>query len=315
MTGTGARARVRAVLALLALAALLALPSARAEPLPVDVQVYVVNIGNYDTVKGTYTVDFYLVFSWDATVDANLTPLKYEFMNGRASSTDKVSDETDADGVRTVTWRVQANLYSEPRFDNYPYDTQRLEVLFEDALHAADEVQYRPDLSGSGLDENVRIAGWRVKNVTFTEATKDYPPDEHFSRARFVITVEREPLSSTIKSFLPPVAFMLVGGLGFFFHPSKVANRITLGTGMLISAVAFHISQTQSLPPLGTLILFDKVMLCVYTFIVGCLIVSTLIHIDEDYWKDRDYTREINLYGAGATLALTGLLFLVLVLL
>ena len=300
-------------LALLALAALLAVPAARAEPLVVDVQVYVINLGNYDTTKGTYTVDFYLVLSWDAAAGGNVTPLRYEFMNGRATSTDRLSDETDENGTRTVQWRVQANLYAEPQFAEYPYDTQRIDVLFEDALHGTDELVYRVDLEGSGLDDNVRIAGWRVQGWSFTEAPKQYPPDEEFSRARFTVIVEREPLSTTIKSFLPPVAFCLVAGLGFFFHPSKVANRITLGTGMLISAVAFHISQTQSLPPLGQLILFDKVMLCVYAFIVGCLIVSTLIHIDEDYWKERDYTRQINVIGAGATLALTALLFLALV--
>lgn len=305
---------MRAPLALLALAALLlAAPPARAEPLAVDVQAYVLNVGNYDTTKGTYTVDLYLVFSWDATAAGNVTPLKYEFMNGRATSTDRLSDETDENGTRTVTWRVQANLYAEPQFADYPYDTQRIEVLFEDAVHGRHEVVYRVDMEGSGLDEAVRIAGWRIQGWSFTEAPKQYPPDEEFSRARFTVVVEREPLSTTIKSFLPPVAFCLVAGLGFFFHPSKVANRITLGTGMLISAVAFHISQTQALPPLAQLILFDKVMLCVYAFIVGCLIVSTLIHIDEDYWKEKDYTRQINVIGAGATLCLTAVLFLLLV--
>jgi len=306
---------VRATLLLALVPLALLAPVAAAEPLPVDVELYVLNVGNYDTVKGAYTVDFYLTFSWDAAAAGNVTPLRYEFMNGRATSTDRISDETDEAGVRSVTWRIQANLYSEPRFTKYPYDTQRLEVLFEDVVHGSDALVYRPVAETSGLDENVRIAGWRVKDVSFTETTKEYPPDESFSRGRFTVLVEREPLSSTIKSFLPPVAFCLVAGLGFFFHPSKVANRITLGTGMLISAVAFHISQTQSLPPLGELITFDKVMLCVYAFIVGCLVVSTLIHIDEDYWKDRDHTRQINVMGFGATVALTGLLFLLLFLL
>jgi hypothetical protein len=310
--------------ALLALApalafALFVAPLASAQepggPVEVTVDVYVLNVGGYDATKGTYLMDFYLTFSWDAAkAPANFSATRFEFMNGRAASTDKIVDEVDADGVRTVEYRIQANLYSDPQFANYPYDTQTLKIEFEDALHPTGEMVYVSS-GGSTLDPDAHVAGWRLvpQAENLTIVAKQYPPDEEFSRARFTLVVEREPLSSTIKSFLPPVAFMVVAGLGFFFHPSKVANRITLGTGMLISAVAFHISQTQSLPPLGKLILFDKVMLCTYVFLVGCLAVSTLIHIDEDYWKDRDYTKQINGYGILATVALTALLFVALV--
>jgi hypothetical protein len=304
-----------AVLALLPL-----LPTAHAQegPVPVEVEVYVVNFGNYDTGKGTYVMDFYLTFRWDpAAAPANFTPARFEFMNGRAAGApDRISDEVDpGTGVREVNYRIQANLYSEPRFQDYPYDTQTLELLFEDAVNDASRLQYVPVGEGSGIDEGVRIPGWRIGEVALESVDKTYPPDETFSRTRFTVQISREPLSSTLKSFLPPFAFMLVAGLGFFFHPSKVANRITLGTGMLIAAVGFHISQTVSLPPVGTLIFFDKVMIATYTFLVGCLMVGTLIAIDEDWWKDRDYTKVINLAGGLLTLAAPAVTFLALYLL
>ena len=75
---------------------------------------------------------------------------------------------------------------------------------------------------------------------------------------------------------------------------------------MLISAVMFHISQTVALPPMARLILFDKVMIAVYLFVVGSLAVTTLIAIDEDWWKERDHTKKINLYGAAATILVSG---------
>ena len=277
--------------------------------------MYVINFGNYDVGKGTYVMDFYLTFRWDpAAAPANFTPTRFEFMNGRASgSADKTTDATDPEtGVREVTYRIQANLYNEPRFQDYPYDTQTLELVFEDAVNDATVLRYAPVMEGTGVDEGVRIPGWRLGEARLEEVTKTYPPDERFSRARFTVEISREPLSSTLKSFLPPVAFMTVAGLGFFFHPSKVANRITLGTGMLIAAVGFHISQTVSLPPVGTLILFDKVMIATYAFLVGCLVVSTLIAIDEDWWKDRDHTRTINLVGGILTVAAPGVTFLAL---
>jgi hypothetical protein len=306
------------VLAVLPLLAAVPLAQAQEGPVPVEVEVYVINFGNYDTGKGTYVMDFYLTFRWDpARAPANFTPTRFEFMNGRAAGApDRISDTVDPEtGVREVDYRIQANLYSEPRFQDYPYDTQTLELTFEDAVNDATALQYVPVMDGSGIDEGVRIPGWRIGDVSLEETTKTYPPDEAFSRTRFSVQISREPLSSTLKSFLPPFAFMLVAGLGFFFHPSKVANRITLGTGMLIAAVGFHISQTVSLPPVGTLIFFDKVMIATYAFLVGCLMVGTLIAIDEDWWKDRDYTKTINLAGGLLTLAAPAVTFLALYLL
>lgn len=293
------------LLACLLVVPLLALPVAAAQEaerhVDVEVEVYVVNFGNYDVGKGTYVLDFYLTFRWDpAAAPEGFSPARFELMNGRPSSApDRVQDETDPEtGQRVITWRIQANLYSEPRFVDYPFDTQTLELLFEDAQHDATRLRYVPVQEGSGLDEGVRVPGWRIGEARLDVVEKAYPGDERFSRARMTVSITREPLSSAVKAFLPPVAFMLVAGLGFFFHPSKVANRITLGTGMLIAAVGFHISQTVSLPPMGSLMLFDKVMLATYAFLVCSLAVSTLIAIDEDWWKDRDYTRPINRWGA-----------------
>lgn len=301
---------------LLALPLILPVAAAQgAAPVPVEVEVFVLSVNGYDVTKGTYAVDFYLTLRWNASdAPANFTATAFEFQNGRASATDKISDETDpTTGVREVNYRILAALSSEPHFEDYPYDVQRLTIALEDKTHQTDELVFVPVQDASGTDVEMRIPGWRLDNASFSQRVKDYPPDEHFSRLQYTLTISREPLSSTIKAFLPPVAFMLVAGLAFFFHPSKVANRLTLGTGMLIAAVGFHISQTVSLPPIGTLILFDKVMLATYAFHVGGLVTSTLIHIDEDYWKDRDYTTQINVWGAVGSLAIFALLLALLV--
>jgi hypothetical protein len=126
------------LLALLLLApGLLSAPLAAAQdadPVEINVGLLVINFGNYDANKGTYVLDFYLFFKWDpAAAPANFTPATFEFMNGRASAKDKIFDETNATtGMRELWYRVQANLYSEPSFDDFPFDTQHVRILFED---------------------------------------------------------------------------------------------------------------------------------------------------------------------------------------
>lgn len=292
-------------------------PTAEAQPasaVPVRVSVYVLSIGSYDVAKGTYTIDFYLTLSWNATeAGADFTPAKLEFMNGRARVREEITAREDAaTGVRTLEYRVAADLYSQPRFDLYPYGTQTVEVVFEDTRNDRTKLVYVPDGDESGLDPEAQLSGWNVEDVSFGETTKDYGDDEAFSRARFAVTVSRAGLSTTLKTFLPPAVFVLVSLLSFFFHPSKAAARVSLGTGMLFSAVAFHLSQTVALPPLGTLIFFDKVMISVYAFLATNIGVAILLAVDEDYWKDRDHTRAINAWGAAASLAVPALVFLVL---
>lgn len=294
-----------------AVALLLALvPGAAAEPVQVEVGVHLISFGNYDTAKGTYTMDLYLRMRHAA--DGNVTAERFEFMNGRAASRELLSDET-VDGVRERWYRVQANLYSPPRFRDYPFDDQELQLVLEDTVHPADELVYA--LRETTLDADVVVAGWRVKGWEAEQDTKEYPFGESYSRITYTLRVGREPLSSALRSFLPPLAFMAVASFSFFFDRSQAASRLTLGTGMLISAVGFHISQTVALPPLGALSLFDKVMVAVYAFIGSTILVTTALS-----WGDKLALRPraadlINRRGALLSLLVPVAVFLLLQLL
>ncbi len=257
---------MRLLLPALALALLLlAVPAASAQsaggPVQVNVDLHVISFGNYDVNKGTYTMDLYLHLWYDeAAAPAGFDATHFEFMNGRAASKELLEDSS-ADGQRDLWWRIQANLYSEAAFSRYPFDQQRLRLEIEDSVHPASELVYVPALSGSGLDPDVKVSGWRIRLTHAEAGTKGYDFDDDYSRFTFTVTVNREPLSALLRTFLPPIAFMVVSGLSFGLHPSKVGQRITFGTSMLISAVGFHVSQTVSLPTLGKLTLFDQIML------------------------------------------------------
>jgi hypothetical protein len=305
---------VRLLLPALALALLL-VPAASAQPggpVQVSVDLHVISFGNYDVNKGTYTMDLYLHLGYDeAAAPAGFDATHFEFMNGRAASKELLED-TVADGRHDLWWRIQANLYAEPAFSHYPFDQQRLRLVLEDSVHPAGELAYVPALSGSGLDDDVKVAGWRVQSTGAEAGSKAYDFDEDYSRFTYTVTVHREPLSALLRTFLPPLAFMIVSGLSFALHPSKVGQRITFGTSMLISAVGFHVSQTVSLPTLGKLTLFDQIMLSAYAFLAASLVVTALIAHNEDYAKKEGLSERINRIGLRASLALPAVVFLLL---
>ena len=298
--------RVPLLLAALVLPALLlaAAPEASAAPVPVETGVYLLNFGNFDVARGTYTMDLYLWFRWDpAAAPADFTPAAFELMNGRTTSRERILDHVAPDGMRELWYRVQANLYTDPDFHDWPFDAQRLPLAFEDAVLPAENLTYVPLGAASGVDPAVKVAGYRLASFAQRTEAKAYPFDETYSRAVFELHVEREVLGTAVKTFLPPLVFMLVSGLGFLFPPEKLALRVGAGTSMLISAVMFHISQTASLPPLGVLTLIDKIMISVYAFLALSLAITAIISVNADYWKRPDLVPRLTRYGALATFA------------
>jgi len=285
----------------------------QAAPGEVTVGIYVVGFGNFDANKGTYTIDFYLWLIWDAT-DANFTALGYEFMNGRASSTVKLSDETDPDtNTREVWYRIQASLYNEPQFKTYPFNEFDIVIQIEDSRLTTEDLVYVPDIEGSAIDDSLNIPGWQMKTMDMSVVDNAYENwGETYSRATYTISVGRAITTTAIKTLLPPIIFCIVSGLSFAFKPDKIANRIGFGTSMLISAVMFHISQTSSLPPMPMLMTIDKIMISTYGFLAASLFVTTVMYIDEEYWKDKDYTKEVNYYGAIIAIALPFIVYTLL---
>lgn len=274
----------------------------------IHVGIYVISIGNFEFTKGTYVLDFYLMFNWNNT---NISPANFEFMNGRAISKDKIYESITND-TSEVWYRVQANLFITPDFHSYPFDTQELKIVLEDSKYNTSTIIYLPRSDVNGVDNQFSLAGWKIKAYNMTVDDHEYTWGEAYSQTTFSITLERDAGLTAMKLLLPPIIFCIVSGLSFFFKADKITHRLGLGTSMLISAVMFHLSQTQSLPPLPSLILIDKIMVAVYAFLASSLFATTLIYIDEEYWKDVDYTKIVNRAGAALTIVLPFIIFALL---
>lgn len=271
----------------------------------INVGIYVISIGNFEFTKGTYILDFYLMFQWE---NSNISPTGFEFMNGRATSKEKIYDER-TNGSSEVWYRVQASLFITPEFNRYPFDSQDLKIIIEDSACNISTITYSTMPEILGVDEQFQIAGWKVQSSTMNASTHEYPWGEEYSQLTYTIKLERDAGLTAAKLLLPPIIFCIVSGLSFFFKADKITHRLGLGTSMLISAVMFHLSQTSSLPPLPSLILIDKIMIAVYAFLASSLFATTLIYIDDEYWKEVDYTKTVNTIGGLLTVVLPFLVF------
>ena len=262
--------------------------------------VAVTSFGNYDATTGTYVLDFYLVLEWDpSTAPANFTAANFEMANGRAASRDLQFDETDEDtGARRLWYRVQANLYSEPKYDWYPFDKQTVEVRLEDKVYTTSQLVY---VAGNGtLEDQFRPAGWQVGGTAFEVIENEYTFDEEpYSQARFVVTLERTVLSGVLKVIVPPLAFVAISAVTFFLlGKDKLATRFVLSGNMAISAILFHAAQSATLPSLSRLVFLDRYMLAIEVFLFGSVVLTAMVAWAEMKGKDEALAKRLNWRGA-----------------
>jgi len=274
----------------------------------INAGIYVISIGNFEFNKGTYVLDFYLMFNWE---NQSLSPASFEFMNGRPVTKEKIYEEYTNESSE-VWYRIQANLFITPDFKNYPFDTQEIKIIIEDSKYNTSILNYYIIDETLGIDKEFQLAGWDIQSYDCTVSEHEYPWGETYSQIVFTIKLARSTGPTAAKLLLPPIIFCIVSGLSFFFKADKITHRLGLGTSMLISAVMFHLSQTASLPALPSLILIDKIMISVYAFLASSLLATTLIYVDDEYWKKVDYTKQVNRFGAILTISLPFIVFILL---
>ncbi|MBS2031269.1 MAG: hypothetical protein JST54_25445 [Deltaproteobacteria bacterium] len=274
-----------------------------APPNPVRVKVgtYVLNIGKFEVATGTYTVDFYLDLT---SIDGRpLGEQKFEFMNGRAASVDKIIDtETEK------FYRIQANLMTNVDMRRYPWDTHDLPIILENSSRSKKEVVYEVDTKQSGIDPAVNFVGWDLKGYDASVVDHNYAVyGESYSQYVYKIEIGRLLFISSLKTFLPVLCFLLISMVSLLVTLEKLDSRMGMNTAMLIASVMFHMSIGSQLPPAGYLTIADKVMIATYGTIGVNLLLSVLmmraIQLKREDWAKMMRERSFKLVPFMACLA------------
>lgn len=235
----------------------------------VSVGLYVLNLGRFDVGTGTFTADFYL----SMTCEENCSPENFEFMNGRATSVDKIIDEPNE-----KFYRIQATLNSPVNLKRFPFDSQRMQIILEDKKNTIDSLAYVPVPSQSGIDDSIAFTGWSIDGWEATVTEHHYPAyDETFSQYHFTIDISKIPLNSFVKTLLPVIFMMLVVLSSFIIDPDKVAQRLTMVGSSLVASVMFHVSITNQIPPVGYLTFADKFMVLTYFLLLVSFVINIML--------------------------------------
>lgn len=248
------------------------------------VGIYLRQIPEVDVRTNTFSADFYLWLLWSG--EENLAET-LEFANVFAPSElskvatyvedGKETPEILPDGRKYQVYRVHGRFHQAFSLANYPLDSQRIEIEVEDAKHPISELVFEIDKKGTKRAADVEVPGWAlspldgVTSTTVFDTTFGEPSavnKESYSRASFALTITRPSAGLLAKTVLPIVLVIAITFGAFFCKPEDIDARLCLTITALISAVALQYSSSTDLPPLGYLVLLDKVYILSYVVIL-----------------------------------------------
>lgn len=242
---------------------------AMAAPEEVKVAVYVLNLGKPDLSTGAFTADFYLYFKCINTCPA----INYEFINGRATSLEKLSNEPNE-----KLYRIQVSLNNPMDFSKFPFDTQKLQIIIEDKKATINEINYTANAEESGLDPSVTLGGWNLDGWTAKSSGHHYGfSNQTYPQYEFDISISRAWLGSFLKTFLPVIFILLTVLASFILGIEKINIKLAIAGFALVAVVVFHVYIAGQLPPTGCLTFADKFMIVTYIIILTSLLLNIIL--------------------------------------
>lgn len=227
-------------------------------PQTCKVGFYVTSIRNLKFPKKTYNADFWL---WSVCPSPDLKPLEqvdiigakkykvtYDFLVERENKTGQFYPHKT---LFLSQKRIKATMAQSWKVDNYPFDQHRLKISIVEPNKEINEFVYTPDYVNSGLDPNIKLAGWKVKDFALTSNLEQYSTnfgdpsskksEEDFAELTAEFTLKRTGLYSFIKLTSGVYISVAVAFLAFFYDSNNVsllAPRKSILVGTLFTALA-----------------------------------------------------------------------------
>ncbi len=170
------------------------------------------------------------------------------------------------DGTIKVKQRLMGSFGTHFDLSEFPLDTQVLPITFISTQDSPEEVKIVFEASDSS--EIFTETGWAVEGIDAHSSRFDFgvaqgdAVSQGFGRFDYEIQVRRQIMYYVWKVFVPLCMIVIVSWAVFWIHPSQLGIQTGIGTGMMLSLIAFLFSLQHILPKTDYLTRMD---LFVYT--------------------------------------------------
>ncbi len=279
--------------------ALLEPPGSRTRPVPVAIEMRVINISDVDEVSQHFKMVGYLIALWkdERLAFTPRTPddkyhlyvmgqvwcPHFDFVNGIVPhSSYDVAIRAFPDGTVKYSERSSAELSNTFNLRHFPFDTQTLEILIHPSTSEAESVDY--ELSGgNALSAEPRVyselAQWTMTGMT---SSVERIPDlggESISEVRLTVSIARRYNFYIWKVFLPLVIMVILSWTVFWIDPSELSAQATISVTTILTVIAFAFAIQANLPKVSYLTFIDVFFLISYLFVFLTALEIVAAHI------------------------------------
>ena len=212
--------------------------------------MHINQISDIDVENFSYTVDFYLWFQYDGSLDDD--NIKFPNAVKDIDLGIPIAEEIK-DGVTYRAYRVTGDFTSKFHFYGYPFDQQKLTVGFQHNELSNDNLVYVLDLQGlrGGNPDTIRkdlrtrsryfLSGWEITDAWFvpTEFESRSDPGTRYPGFDATVTVKRDTLKYVIENLAPVFTVAIASYLVFFMAADALKAKIIIEIITLLTTIFF----------------------------------------------------------------------------
>ena len=184
------------------------------------------------------------------------------------------------DGTSTLIETLNATVKGEYDMRRFPFDKQRLEVVFEVLGFDRDEVLLQVESDTiSSLASEVRIPQWTITgaNASIRDRSAFYAGSKEVSSAFVVsVDVQRASFNKIRMVVLPLVLIVLLSFSVFWMDRSSIGDRLSVSFIGILTAVSYLIIISDQMPSISYVTLMHA-FLNISLLAMGSTVVITLV--------------------------------------
>jgi len=288
--------RLLACLLALALCGIASAPAwAQYTPKTVKVGLFVTNLFDVDFARQDVEAQFWVWFNHD---DPGFDPKRdIEIVNAREV---QVLGSTRTDAGDKGLWdqvKYSAVLNESWNVANYPFDRQTIRIVLESATADARSLKLEPDIDGTKLRRDLRMAGWTIEGMKIVPSNEFYETaygdptmnpvgPSIYPRVTVEVDIKRSGWRLLLSTFIGFGLAIALAGIvltaSAFRHSSEVIDigaQLAIATGALFSTIGSGYILQSGLPPTTVFSLADAFQITAFTVTFLTMLMIYVVHV------------------------------------
>jgi len=274
--------------------------------------IYITSLNELNPKEGTFDVIFWTWFvhstkeyNPDKTVEVTNIKDIQNFYELEAEEKESVEENNSSKIWNTQ--KFKATIFHNWNLDEYPFDSHKLKIKFEDAEFDYSQLQFSVDKKNSKISQDFKLDGWNVEKLELIEREHELDTSfgdpaiegtySSYSEVTAIVSITRDGMRDFVNIFGPIYLAFFLSWLGFFIKEAY-DMKVTLFLSSVFMLIANKDIIDSTIPVTSNVTLLDKVQFLTFASVTFFVVVVTVsMHIrDREMFELDDKLYRVSMY-------------------